>query len=558
MNAPPLSSAKVRIEAVMVQIAELCHICAVPSISLGVLHHGEILFMRSFGFRDVEKQLPADSDTLYLLSSLSKSFLSAAIGVAVADGKMEWKTPLSQYIPEFKPSDPVVHREATLIDFLRHSSGLSSPQLLILGPRGTLINSEENFVQLVNSCPTSDQNGSRYNRWWLYNNWGYGLVAVALQRVYRQPYADFIRHRILNPLGLNRTFILGSAVRSQSNIAYPYARLDDGTFHRLESDLWTYQDHTPANAAMGMRSCVRDMLSWASAILKAEQRESSDKNLKADDSTDFSVLRNVHQTRKGWWTRPSPSNDILTDSTMYCMGWYRTTIPTLMLGFLSYNGVTQEEYGKKDLNFVIGVESPEKEVVAHNGVFCGSSSAFYTFPGTQSAIITFANGLQGADAAEYAAQIISQALFDLHPKVDILTLARREIDLEKRHFMDSLSSDREKKQDNAIPEAPREDFVGDFEAPEFYLSIFQKSKTAELSLRFNGNHHSTLPLQYYKKDTYSFFPTSRAEWLVKSMFEWSNHTLALLEFERDSSGGVIGLFWQWDHEGRPSWFQKRT
>ena len=207
---------------------------------------------------------------------------------------------------------------------------------------------------------------------------------------------------------------------------------------------------------------------------------------------------------------------------------------------------------------MIGVESPEKELVAHNGVFCGSSSAFYTFPDTQSAIITFANGLQGADAAEYAAQIISQALLDLHPKVDILALARRKMDLEKRHFMDSLSSHREKKQDNAILEIPREDFVGDFEAPEICLSIFQESKTAELSLRFNGNHHSTMPLQYYQKDTYSFFPTSRAEWLLKSMFEWSNHTLALLEFKRDSSGGVIGLFWQWDHEGSPSWFQKRT
>ncbi|KAI0485622.1 beta-lactamase/transpeptidase-like protein [Xylaria cf. heliscus] len=556
MEILPAFSTDTRIKAAMEQISELRNICGVPSISIGVLHHGEVIHMESFGLRDVENNLPADSKTLYLLSSLSKGFVASAIGGAVAEGKMDWKTPLSYYVPEFEPSDPDVNK-ANLIDFLRHSSGLSSPQLLIIGPQGMLIHSEKDFVQLMNTCPAYDENGNRYNRSWLYNNWGYGLVATALQRAYQRPYADIIQNRILMPLGLSRTIVSGSSLASESNIAYPYALLDDGAFRRLESDRWTYQNHTPANAAMGMRSCVEDMLSWASNILKAEHNERIDRIFTTSSGNDDTVLYNVHQTRKGRWTRPSSSNDDLTNSTVYCMGWYRTIIPSSMLGFLSYNDMTREESTGGFHNPMIGVESPEKEVVAHNGVFCGSTSALYTFRDTQSAIIAFANGLQDADASEFAVQIITQALFDLKPKVDILKLARREVNLRKRHFAESLLSEWERNRDTATPEAPREQYVGDFEGHTTCLSILHSGKTAELSVRFNGIEESTLKLQYYRKDTYSFFPTFRNDWLTKSMIEWNDHRLAILVFERDESGIVIGLFWKWDHEGRPGWFQKR-
>ncbi|KAI4145269.1 MAG: hypothetical protein LQ340_006344 [Diploschistes diacapsis] len=537
----------------MTRVSELRDICGVPSISIGILHQGKVIKTESFGLRNVEENLPADSNTVYLLSSLSKGFVAAAVGVAVSEGKMNWKAPLSQYIPEFKPLDPDIGK-ANLIDFLRHSSGLSSPQLLILGPRGTLIHSERDFIQLMNTCPACDESGSRYNRWWLYNNWAYGLVAIALQQAYQQCYMDLIQNRILKPLGLDRTSIHSESLTDDTNVAYPYARLDDGTFHRLGSDNWISQNHTPANAALGMRSCVRDMLLWASSILKKEQSELQDKGLTGGTDGDSAVLQNVYQTRKGRWTRPASDNSALLDSTAYCMGWYRTTIPSSMIGFLSYNDMTREE-SARDHSHVMGIESPKRLLVAHNGVFCGSTSALYTFPETQSAIITFANGLQDADAAEFAAQIITQALFGLGPEVDILALARREVDLRKRQFMGSLLSEWERDRDIEAPEGPREQYTGDFGGHTTCLSIMQSED--KLSVKFNGNKNSALLLQYYKEDTYSFFPTTRDEWLMKSMFEWNNHKLALLEFKRDDSGEVIGLFWQWDHEGQPSWFQKK-
>lgn len=307
---------------------------------------------------------------------------------------------------------------------------------------------------------------------------------------------------------------------------------------------------------MGMRSCVRDMLSLARSILEAEKSELLNTNTATSPTNCSSILPNTSQTRKGRWTRPSSGNGSLKDNTVYCMGWYRTTIPSSMLGFLSYNDMTRGEVEEMDSDFILGVESLDRELVAHNGVFDGSTSALYTFPETQSAIVAFANGLQDADAAEFAAQILAQALFDLQPEVDILALARRESNIRKQHFTDSLLSEWERNRDTSASESPKEQYVGNFKGHATIIFILQDSKTTGLCVQFNGVKESTLAPQHYGKDTYSFFPTSRDEWPSNSMFEWNHHRLALFKFERDHSDDVVGLLWQWDHEGKPSWFQK--
>lgn len=82
----------------------------------------------------------------------------------------------------------------------------------------------------------------------------------------------------------------------------------------------------------------------------------------------------------------------------------------------------------------LGVESPSRKVVAHNGIIAGSSSTVYTFPETDSAIVVFANGQQDADAADFTAQMLFQALFDSKPYIELLVLAEEEAKLRKEEY----------------------------------------------------------------------------------------------------------------------------
>ncbi|THC95814.1 hypothetical protein EYZ11_004724 [Aspergillus tanneri] len=272
-------------------VEEVKQICEVASISWGVLHHGQVIHRQSIGYRDVENQLDANPDTMYIIGSISKSFLSAAVGKLVDEGKLSWLHPIQKYIPEFNPSgDPNIGLKADLIDALRHSTGLAQPTLLCLGPRSTILNNEKDYIRLLNSLPTSNHEGQRFNSWWMYNNYPYGLVAKVVEVVSGQSYASYVREHILTPLQMHST-VISSRDWKKDNVAHPYVYTSDGKYAKLSSESWPCDDHSPLLAAMGMRSSLNDMLTWSKAVLEAETQE-TDQNGERN-----SILHGVAKSR---------------------------------------------------------------------------------------------------------------------------------------------------------------------------------------------------------------------------------------------------------------------
>ena len=79
-----------RLQGLSPVIAEICRILGPPGASIGVLHHGEIIYTHNHGYRNVEARIPPDEETIYHIASLSKSCTAAAIGILVEEGKMKW------------------------------------------------------------------------------------------------------------------------------------------------------------------------------------------------------------------------------------------------------------------------------------------------------------------------------------------------------------------------------------------------------------------------------------------------------------------------------------
>jgi len=122
-----------------------------------VVHHGELVLTKGFGALDprVENPVLPDDKTLYTLSSISKTLVSAAVGILVDEGKLKWTDVVGSYLPEFRPKhDHRVATEATFNDFLRHSGGLSNPVVTILAQGGKVLVPQRDFIELVNDAPT--------------------------------------------------------------------------------------------------------------------------------------------------------------------------------------------------------------------------------------------------------------------------------------------------------------------------------------------------------------------------------------------------------------------
>jgi CubicO group peptidase (beta-lactamase class C family) len=601
-----------RLERAVEDIGKIHALCNVPSISFGVLHQGEIIFRRSIGMRDVEKQLPATPSTLYPLGSVSKTFLSAALGVAADDGKLHWSSTLADFVEGFHPQGDEAIATAEITEFMRHTSGLGCPQVMVIGPNGVLLSGEDRekgIVDLLNEAPTTDaENQQRLGECFQYNNLAYGLVGMALQDAYDMRYSDFLREHILYPLGMHQTATSRSEVSGDAEVAHTYCQVKEGDgFRRLPFQL-TDERNTPILAAMGIRSSVNDMLQWAAAILSAESCENveneendneendneendneendneendseendneendseeidneendneengNEENGNEDNDKQVNPLRNVSVMRNSYWYLEAP--DRFDNECGYGMGWSRVVLPSSMLNWLSFNmKASCEENGKKLIEAnILGQDSPSRVAIIHGGAVNGASCAFFTFPETQSAVVAFSNAIQDGDASDFAARILTQALFDLQPRVDLTELVLEERRLRRDEFP-RIHDEWLRNQDlEAAAKIPLIDYVGTYFGLGLSISIVADSDD-KLSVEFNGHKEAACELERYNADILSFLPTSREEWLEKSMIDWDYYEVGLLAFTRNEKTGVLnGINWKWDEGEHPSWFKK--
>ncbi|THC96299.1 hypothetical protein EYZ11_004204 [Aspergillus tanneri] len=567
-----------RLQESISQIHQVRELCQVPSISFGVVHKGKAVLRESVGYRDARQRFKADADTIYVLGSCSKMFTSAAVGILVNERKLKWQDPIRRYLPEFNPvGDPQIGQNADLIDVLRHSTGVTSPEALFFGPRGSILTSEEDIVKLLNVMPTANKEGQKFNRYWEYNNFTYGIMAMVVERVTGQRFAEFVRERILRPLGLRRTILARADITDDNNVAVPCASLDDGAFIPLDSELWPCEDHSPLLAATGMRSTINDMLSWCIAVLSAERKEKHSERKAADcprpptpaehlldthTNAQDNPLKQMNYIRRGYWTRPADDPSFSKDAA-YCMGWVRMDLPSSMLGVFSGNRHSRENNHQMHLKHILGVESQSFLAIGHSGGMPGSIATVWTFPDTQSAVVTMANGRSFGDASDFTAQILVQALFNLTPWIDLTPWVKMEVDLAKRFFYEDCL--RPWKENRRITDAERDDpriYIGEYQG---FNGVFTLSVVADwgwegfkgkLALIFNSRSASRRRLEFYRKDTYSFFSEDWNNYAADTSVV-KDYRQTLLEFNVDDEAQrVTGLWWLWNTDEKPAWLSR--
>ncbi|KAL4878092.1 beta-lactamase/transpeptidase-like protein [Aspergillus karnatakaensis] len=561
-----------RLHGCVPHIDEIRQICQTPSIVFGVIHEGKVVFEDSVGYRNAEQTLKPDADTIYMIGSCSKMFTSAAVGILVDEGKLQWQDPVQKYLPEFDPhGDPRIGQTADIIDLLRHSSGVVDPSELIFGPRGSILVDGNDMFQLLNAMPTTDEKGQRFNREWGYNNVTYGMVAMIVERVSGQRFADFVEERLLGPLGMNRTAMKRGRIMGDDNVAVPCLKLSNGQFVAAESESWPCDRHTPLLAATGMRSSLNDMLIWCTAVMSAERHENKTQSEDIETQDDVTCsqsfcpprfhphnnpLKQMNRIRRGYWTRPCDDREVSKDAA-YCMGWVRMELPSSMMGSFSGNIHTRENPHRLHLKHIMGMENPSFLMVGHTGGMSGSIATVWTFPETQSAVVAMTNGRDLGDASDFAAQTLIQALFDLTPRVDFTSWAMKEAQLACNHFPNIIL--KPWLEDRRPNEAGRDPmcYVGEYRGINglFALRISADSNR-KLSVLFNNHELSKCPLVFFGRDTYSYLLEDYDSWTT--MVIWAkSYKKTIFEFDVGSeSTKASGLWWRWYSDEPASWFSR--
>ena len=107
---PAGTSFEARIARLETEIESQRRLQSIPGLSAVVVRSGEVAWSRGFGSADVERNVPAASDTPYRIASLTKTFTSTLLMRCVEQGRLDLDAPIRNYtaaIPE--PSATVRH-----------------------------------------------------------------------------------------------------------------------------------------------------------------------------------------------------------------------------------------------------------------------------------------------------------------------------------------------------------------------------------------------------------------------------------------------------------------
>ncbi|KAK0640055.1 Protein flp [Lasiodiplodia hormozganensis] len=493
---------------------------------------------------------------MYILASVTKGFTAAALGILVDEGKLQWDDLVSKHVPEFNPTgNPQIAKEADFYDLLRHTSGISHPVASWFGPHGTILLKEDDFFDMVNSVPTTSlEDDEQYlNNYWIYGSASYGVAAKAVERLSGMRYSDFLQERIFGPLGMHRTAVTSAQVDGDSNIAFPYTKLQNGEWAKLHNE-WTNENNTSIMGSIGLRSSVNDLLIWSAACMSEERGDTAETRPELIRHLSNNPLRQMSAIRTGLWTRPPLDN--FGNESGYCMGWLRAVMPTSQVGWGSFNDKTTYDEEQTILKYLIGTESPKKLMLKHHGINAGSSACIFNFPETCSAVVVLCNGLTAGDAADFAAQVLIQELFELKPHVDLMPRVRLEVERCSSWFYNSLMADWLEHRELVGPEKPR-DVLGDYQGLGITISVRMDASSERLSAIFNGREDYPFPMEYYAPDTYSFMPTTKDEYMRGAWIDWDSYEVALLRFQRGGPHETVNsLVWCWDAAFKSTCFWK--
>lgn len=222
-----------------------------PGVAVLVMVNNQIFYAEGHGLSDIAARRPITPSTVFDLASVSKQMTAIALLKLVESGDVDLDAPVADYLSEFaalSSERPVLVRQ-----LLHHTSGLED----YTGDAWD--GSEREFANLdleahldwVIEQARWHEPGAAFE----YNNSGYALLALIVQRVSGQSFPDYMQTEIFQPLGMENTLVysrLGQTIPQQAQgyliensgeteaVSFPSVIAGDGNVFSSLNDIAQY------------------------------------------------------------------------------------------------------------------------------------------------------------------------------------------------------------------------------------------------------------------------------------------------------------------------------
>src|SRR4051812_5534200 len=264
-----------------------------------VARRGRIVHFEAQGLMDIDAKKPMMKDSIFRLASMSKPITAVAVMMLVEEGKIRLTDRVSAFIPEFKtmkvavargtnapvqmpafgrggPPAPApdfdlvpAAREITVRDLLTHTSGLmsggvSGAEQAKLAPRSAN-DTLPNYIPKLAQTPLDFQPGTLWRYSGLY---GFDVLARIVEIVSGQPYDQFLKQHLFEPLGMKDTGFAPTPER-MARVATIYQRTPNGLQPAPNANQLI--SGTYFSASGGLMSTAEDYLQFAQMLVNGGQ-----------------------------------------------------------------------------------------------------------------------------------------------------------------------------------------------------------------------------------------------------------------------------------------------
>lgn len=215
--------------------------------SVLIFEKGKEVYYGSSGYADREAGVPMDRKTIVQIYSMTKPVTGTALMQLHEKGLFDLDDPIERYIPELAglkvyagvdSSGALVteapHRPMSIRDLTRHTAGFYNgtdvPALYDIWQRLGIRSTDHSLTELaekLGQMPLLFQPGTE---------WHYGpsvdMQALLVERLSGQPFADYLRKNVLDPLGMQETRYRVPP-QDQGRMASVYERQDKGELVRI-------------------------------------------------------------------------------------------------------------------------------------------------------------------------------------------------------------------------------------------------------------------------------------------------------------------------------------
>jgi CubicO group peptidase (beta-lactamase class C family) len=222
----------------------------VEGTSVCLIDKGKVAWAEGFGTTGGHAPVAVDEQTIFSIQSTSKNFTAVGVLLAVQEGLLDLDVPISRYLPAFKVNSRFESNPQELITLrllLSHRAGFTHE-----APVGN--NYEPGTADFAAHVRSISQTWLRYpvGERYRYSNLGFDLAGFILQETTGMPYAEWLRRKLFEPLGM---------VDSTADASVYTVRRNRAMGHEKGYD--SVPAVTPLVASGGVYTSARDMARYA-------------------------------------------------------------------------------------------------------------------------------------------------------------------------------------------------------------------------------------------------------------------------------------------------------